>query len=188
MKWVLKTAVIGLAGFLAAMANSQAQVQQSISISLTLYNQNGTGIRTMHITTRDVIENLAGTTVPGAKLWLVMPNDPTPDGSGNIGAFLRITGSDGTVIDTTTDLFNVYQTFQSQTATRTVGFNQFSFAFGGLGAELYGTGTWTKSTRGPGGQGSFHCTVSGRVGLGGVTNGEVPCTGSISGGSPRPAQ
>jgi hypothetical protein len=92
------------------------------------------------------------------------------------------------VTETDTGTFNIYQTFQSQTTTRTVGFNQFSFDFGGFGAELFGTATWSKSASGAGGQGSFHCSISGRAGLGGVTNGEVPCTGSISGGSPRPAQ
>jgi hypothetical protein len=189
MKRVMKTAVLTLAGFMAALVTSQAQVQQSISISLTLYNQTDTGIRTLHVSNKDIIQNLTGTNVPGGKLWLIMPNDPSPDGSGNIGAFLRVTDSHNNVLaETDTSMFNIYQTFQSQTATRTVGFNQFSFDFGGFGAELFGTATWSKSANGPGGQGSFHCSVSGRVGLGGITDGEVPATGSISGGSPRPAQ
>jgi hypothetical protein len=115
-----------------------------------------------------------------------MPNDPSPDGNGSIGAVLRVTDSKGNVIvDTTSDSFNIYETFSSQTATRTYAWNQFSLSFGGLGAELYGTAVWSKSLTGPGGQGSFSCTVSGHCGIGGFTNGEVPCTGVISGGAPR---
>src|SRR5437879_104354 len=56
---------------------------------------------------------------------------------------------------------------------------------GGGDSELGGTATWSKSALV--GQGSFHCTVSGHSAIGGTTNGEVPCTGSISGGAPRPA-
>jgi hypothetical protein len=116
-----------------------------------------------------------------------MPTDPSPDGSGNIGAFLRVTDSHGDiVVETTSDSFNIYQTFQSETSTRIVAFNQVSFDFGGFGAELYGTATWSKGKAG--GQGSFHCSISGRAGIGGVTDGEVPATGSISGGSPKAAQ
>jgi hypothetical protein len=189
MKRVMKTAVITVAGFLAALATSQAQVQQSFSVSLTLYNQTDTGIRTVRVSTRDIIENLVGTNVPGGKLWLVMPSDPSPDGSGNIGAFLRVTDSHNNILaESDSSMFNIYQTVQSQTPTRTVAFNQFSFDFGGFGAELYGTATWSKSASGAGGQGSFHCSVGGRAGLGGITNGEGPCSGSVSGGSPRPAQ
>src|ERR1041385_6183971 len=189
MKRVIKTMAMGLAGFLGAVAIGQAQVQQSISISLTLYDQTDTSIVTRRVTTQTVIENLAGTNVPGGHLWLVMPSDASPGGAGNIGAFLRVTDRSGNIIvDTTNDTFNIYETFLSQTTSRIVAFNQFSLAFGGLGAELYGTGTWSRSARGPGGQGSFHASVSGHCGLGGITNGEVPCSGSISGGAPRPAQ
>src|SRR4051812_41266985 len=70
---VLATA--GLA-FLGYVATGWAQVQQSINFSLTVYNQSETGVRTLHVTTKDIIENLAGTNVPGGKLWLIMPNDP----------------------------------------------------------------------------------------------------------------
>ena len=175
--------------FLACIANSTAQVQQSINFSLTIYDQSDTGVRAVRVSTRDVIQNLAGTTVPGGKLWLVMPTDPGVDGNGTIGAFLRVTDSQGNIIaETTTDSFNIYQTSFSQSSTRTYAWNQFSVAFGGLGAELYGTATWSKSLRGPGGQGSFHCSVSGHCALGGITNGEQPCIGSISGGATKPAQ
>ena len=187
MKWLMKAAGIGMVLCMGLVWSSQAQVQQSISISLNVYNQTASGVRTVRVSTRDVIRFLAGgNNVPGGKLWLVMPSDPSPDGSGNIGAFLRVTGSDGTIIDTSSDSFNVYQTVSSQTASRTVAFNQFSFDFGGLGAELYGTATWSGKIRG--GQGSFHCTVSGHCAVGGETDGEMPCTGSISGGAPRPAE
>jgi len=188
MNRVMKTAAVALAGLLAAMANSQAQVQQSISISLTLYNQTETGIRTIRLSNKDLIANLVGTNVPGGKLLLVMPTNPSPDDTANIGAFLRVTDSHGNIIvETTSDSFNIYQGTSSHTATRTVGYDQFSFDFGGFGAELYGTGTWTKTSNGPGGQGSFHCSVSGYCALGGTTDGYQPCSGSISGGTPRPA-
>ncbi len=182
--------VLAIAGMavLSFVANSQAQVQQSITFSLTVYDQTERGIRSVRVTTRDVIANLVGTNVPGGKLWLVMPTDPTPDGAGNIGSFLRVTDSKGNVIvDTTSDSFNIYQLSSSETTTRIYAWNQFSIDFGGLGAELYGTALWSKSPRGPGGQGSFHCTVSGHCSVSGVTDGEKPCIGSISGGAPKPA-
>jgi hypothetical protein len=188
MKMLLKASAIAGVAVLGFVANSRAQVQQSISFSLTLRDQTDTGVRALRVTTRDVIENLAGTNVPGGRLWLVMPTDPSPGANGNIGAFLRVTDSRGNIIvDTTSASFNIYQTFSSQTGSRTYAWNQFSLDFGGLGAELYGTATWSKGSQGPGGQGSFSCTVSGHCGLGGVSNGEVPCTGSIIGGAPRPA-
>ena len=189
MKRLLKALAIAGVAVLGFVANGKAPVQQSISFSLTVYNQTDTGVRAVRITTRDVIANLVGTNVAGGRLWLVMPTDPSPDENGNIGAFLRVTDSRGNIIvDTTSDSFNIYQTFFSQTGTRIIGWNQFSLAFGGLSAELYGMAIWSKSLRGPGGQGSFHCSVSGPCGLGGITDGEMPCTGSISGGAPRPAQ
>jgi hypothetical protein len=187
MKKVLKALAIAGVAVLGFVANSKAQVQQSISFSLTLYNQTDTGVRALRVSTRDVIANLAGTNVPGGRLWLVMPTDPSPDENGNIGAFLRVTDLRGNIIvDTTSDTFNIYQPFSSQTGTRIVAWNQFSLSFGGLSAELYGTATWSKSSRGPGGQGSFHCSVSGHCELGGISNGQAPCIGSISGGAPRP--
>jgi hypothetical protein len=189
MKRVLKTLAIAGVAVLGLVANGEAQVQQTINFSLTLYNQTDTGVRALRISTRDVIENLAGTNVPGGRLLLVMPTDPSPDGgNGNISAFLRVTDSRGNIIaETTSDSFNIYQTFSSQAGTRTIAWNQFSLSFGGLGAELYGTATWSKSSGGAGGQGSFRCTVSGHCGLGDITNVEVPCTGTITGGAPRPA-
>ena len=184
----LKALAIAGVAVLGLVENGKAQVQQTISFSLTLYNQSDTRVRALRVTTRDVIANLAGTNVPGGRLYLVMPTDPSPDANGNIGAFLRVTDSKGNILaETDSGSFNIYQTSYSQTATQTYAWNQFSLSFGGLGAELYGTAIWSKSVRGPGGQGSFHCSVSGHCGVGGVTNGEVPCTGSISGGGPRPA-
>jgi hypothetical protein len=186
MKSLSKTLAIAGMAVLGFVSHGQAQVQQSISFSLTLRDQTDTGVRTIRITNRDVIANLVGTNVPGARLWLVMPNDPSPDGSGNIHAFLRVADSRGNVlVDTDSSTFNIYQTFSSQTGTRTYAWNQFSLDFGGLGAELYGTATWSKSSNGSGGQGSFQCTVSGHCALGGVSNGQVPCTGSVIGGAPR---
>ena len=176
--------------FLGYAANGAAQVQQSISVSLTVYNQSDTGVRTLRVSTstKDVIQNLAGNNVPGGKLWLVMPTDPSVDGNGTIGAFLRVTDAHGNIIaESTTDTFNIYQNSSSQTANRTYAWNGFSMDFDGLDAELYGTAIWTKNSRSPGGQGSFHCSVSGHCALGGVTSGEDPCTGSISGGAPKPA-
>src|ERR1041385_5554940 len=185
MKRLLKALIIAGVAVLGFVANSKAQVQQSISFSLTLFNQTDAGVRTVRVSTRDVIANLVGTNVPGGKLWLVMHNEPSPDSSGNIGAWLRVTDSRGNIIvETTSDYFNIYQPNFSQTATQTYGWNQFSLAFGGLSAELYGLGVWNKGLRGPGGQGAFHSTVSGHCGVGGVTDGDVPCTGSVVGGAP----
>ena len=151
---LLKASAIAGVAVLGFVANSKAQVQQSISFSLTLYDQTDSGVRAVRVGTRDVIANLVGTNVPGGRLLLVMPPDPSPDGSGNIGAFLRVMDSSGNIIvETTSDSFNIYQTFFSQTGTRIIGWNQFSLSFGGLSAELYGTATWSNSSRGPGGQG-----------------------------------
>ena len=167
--------------------NSNAQVQQSISFSLTVYDQTDSGVRAFRVTNKEVIENLAGTNVPGGHLWLVMPSDPGVDGNGTIGAFLRVRDSHGNVIaETNPDTFNIYQNTASQTATRTYAWNGFSLSFGGLGAELFGTATWTKGLRSPGGLGSFECSVNGYCALGGVTDGQRPARGSISGGTPKP--
>jgi hypothetical protein len=189
MKTVLKRLAIAGMAMLGFIGNSKAQVQQSISFSLTVYDPTDTSVRTLRVSNKDVILSLVGTNMPGGKLWLVLPTDPTPDsGNGSIGAFLRVTDSKGNVIvDTDSSSFNIYQTVSAQTATKTIAWNQFSLSFGGLGAELFGTATWSKSAHSPGGQGSFHCTVSGHCGLNGTTSGEDPCTGSISGGTPKPA-
>jgi hypothetical protein len=186
MKRLLKTLAIA-AVVLGVTASGIAQVQQSITFNLRLFDSNGTTLHPVRIGNKEIIENLTGTNVTGGKLWLVMPNTLTPDGNGNIGAFLRVTDSKGNVlVETTSDTFNIYQTVSTQVGNRVYAWNQFSLAFGGIGAELFGTSTWTSSARSPGGQGSFHCTVSGHCGLGGTTNGEVPCTGSIAGGAPKP--
>jgi hypothetical protein len=188
MKKSLKALAVAGIAVLTFVVNSTAQVQQSISFSLTVFDQSDTGVRTLRVSTKDVIENLAGTSVAGGKLWLIMPSDPSPDGNGNIGAFLRVTDAQGNVVvETGSDTFNIYQTSFSQAGTRTYAWNQFSLAFGGLGAELYGTATWNKSFKSPGGQGAFHCSVSGHLALGGTTGGEDPCTGSISGSAPKPS-
>jgi hypothetical protein len=187
MKRVIKIAAVALAGLLAAMADSQAQVQQSISISLTISDQDGNSIHTTHIGNKEIITYLVGTNVPGGKLLLVMPTNPTPDPNTNIGASLRVIDSHGNIVtETTSDLFNIYQNPSSHTATRTIAYNSFSFAIGNFGAEIYGQGTWTKSASGSGGQGSFHCNVAGVCVLVGNTDGYQPCAGSITGGSPRP--
>lgn len=187
MKKSLKALAIAGVAVLGFVANGNARVQQSISFSLTVYDQTDTGVRALRVSNKDVIENLVGTNVPGGKLSLVMPNDPGVDGNGTIGAFLRVTDAHGNVIvETTTDSFNIYQNTFSQTTTRTYAWNGFSLSFGGLGAELFGTAVWSKSFRGPGGLGSFHCSVNGYCALGGITDGQKPCIGSISGGTPKP--
>lgn len=187
MKKLLKTLAIAGVAVLGLVANGTAEVQQTISFSLTVYDQTDTGVRALRVSNKDVIENLVGTNVPGGKLSLVMPNDPGVDGNGTIGAFLRVTDARGNVIvETTTDSFNIYQNTFSQTTTRTYAWNGFSLSFGGLGAELFGTAVWSKSFRSPGGLGSFHCSVNGYCALGGITDGQKPCLGSISGGTPKP--
>jgi hypothetical protein len=189
MKKLLKPLTIVGMAVLGCVVNGRAQVQQSINFSLTVYNQTDAGVRALRVTTRDVIQNLAGTNVPGGRLWLVMPTDPGVDGNGTIGAFLRVTDWRGNVIQqTTTDSFNIYQNTAAQTTTRTYAWNGFSLSFGGLGAELFGTAIWNKGLWGPGGLGSFHCSVNGYCALGGVTDGQKPCIGSISGSAPSPAR
>jgi hypothetical protein len=188
MKKLLKQLAIAGLAFLGCVANSPAQVKQSISFSLTVYDQTDSGVRALRLSNRDIIQNLAGTDVLGGKLWLVMPTDPGVDGNGTIGAFLRVTDSQGNVIvETTTDSFNIYQNTFSQTAFRTYAWNGFSLSFGGLGAELFGTAIWSKNIYNPGGLGSFHCSVNGYCALGGITEGQKPCIGSISGGVTKPA-
>jgi hypothetical protein len=178
-------AIAGMA-FLGCVAKCPAQVQQGINFSLTVYDQTDSGVRALRVSTKDIIQNLAGTNVPGGKLWLVMPTDPGVDGNGTIGAVLEVTDPQGNVVvQTTTDSFNLYQNVVSQTSTRIYAWNGFSLDFGGLDAELYGTATWSKSFRNPGGQGTFHCAVSGHCMLG-ITDGGQPCIGSISGGAPKP--
>src|SRR5436305_4284675 len=93
MKKLLKGLAIAGVAVLGFVTNGKAQVQQSISFSLTLYDQTDTGVRVLRVSTRDIIENLVGTNVPSGRLWLVMPTDPTPGGNGNIGAILRVTDS-----------------------------------------------------------------------------------------------
>lgn len=188
MKKSLKVLALAGATVLGCVANSAADVEQSINFTLTVYNQTDTGVRSVRVSTKDVIENLAGAPVPGGKLWLVMPTNPGVDGNGTIGAFLRVTDSHGHILqETTTDSFNIYQNTASQTGTRTYAWNGFSLSFGGLGAELYGTAIWSKAPFGPGGLGTFHCSVSGYCALSGTTDGQKPCAGSISAGTPKPA-
>jgi hypothetical protein len=189
MNKLAKALVIAGVAVLGVVANGRAQVQQPINFNLKLYDQADSGVRIIKITTKDVIENLTGTNVNGAKLWLIMPSDPVPAGdNGNIGASLRVTDAQGNiVVETTSDSFNIYQTVSSQAGTKIYAWNQFSLAFGGLGAELFGTATWTRSNKSPGGQGSFRCTISGTCSLGGTSNGQRPCTGSIIGGATKPA-
>lgn len=180
-------ALAGIA-FLGCAASGSAQVQQSITFSITVYDQTDSGVRTIRVGTKDLMENLAGNKVPGGKLWLVMPTDPSVDGNGTIGAVLRVTDARGNIIaETTTDTFNIYQSSFSQTDTRTYAWNGFSIDFGGLDAELYGTAIWSKNFRHPQGQGSFHCSVSGHFTVGGITDGQQPCAGSVSGSAPSPA-
>src|SRR5882724_2968840 len=131
MKKLSNTLAIAGVAILGFAANSKAQVQQSISFSLTLYNQTDTGVRALRVSTKDVIDNLAGTNVPGGHLWLIMPTDPGVDGNGTLGAFLRVTDASGNVIvDSTTDSFNLYQAAYSQAAGRTYAWNGFSLDFG----------------------------------------------------------
>lgn len=189
MKKLSKVLVIAGMAVLGGVANSTAQVQQSISFSLTVYDQTDTGVRALRLSNKDIIANLVGTNVPGAHLWLIQPNDPGVDGNGTIGAFLRVRDAHGNILaETTTDSFNIYQNTASQTDSRTYAWNGFSLSFGGLGAELFGTAVWTKMFHSPGGLGSFRCSVNGYCALGGITAGQEPCIGSISGGAPGMAQ
>jgi len=189
MNRVLKRAILVLAGILAAVVQSHAQVQQSINISLTVNNQSSGGIQKMRISNRDIINKMVGTNVPGGRLLLVMPYNPVPDSAANIGAKLRVVDRHGDIVaETTSDLFNIYQDPSSRTATRTIAYDSFSFAIDNFGAEIYGQGSWSKSAPGTGGQGSFHCNVAGVCVFIGITDGYQPCAGTISGGTPRPAR
>ena len=98
MKRLSNALTIAGVAVLGFVASGKAQVQQSISFNLTLRDQTDTGVRLLHISNRDVIENLVGTNVPGGKLWLIMPTDPSPGANGNIGAFLRVMDAKGNVL------------------------------------------------------------------------------------------
>src|SRR5690349_2488589 len=98
MKKLLKLLAVAGIALVGCIANSAALVQQSINFSLTLYNQTDSGVRTVRVSTKDIIENLAGIKVPGGKLWLVMPSDPGVDRNGTIGAVLEVTDSHGNVV------------------------------------------------------------------------------------------
>jgi len=186
MKKLSKVLAIAGMAVLGCVANSTAQVQQSISFSLTVYSQTDSGVRALRLGNKDIIQNLVGTNVPGGHLWLVMPSNPGVDGNGTIGAFLRVRDAHGNVlVETTTDSFNIYQNTASLTVNRTYAWNGFSLSFGGLGAELFGTAIWSKTFRNQGGLGAFHCSVNGYCALGGITEGQEPCVGSISGGAPK---
>src|ERR1051326_8055818 len=188
MKKLSKALIIAGIAVLGCVANSRAQVQQSINFSLTVYDQTDTGVRALRLSNKDIIQNLVGTNVPGAHLWLVMPVDPGVDGNGTICAFLRVVEARGNILaETTTDSFNIYQNTAAENSNRTYAWNGFSLSFGGLGAELYGTAIWSQSMNSAGGLGSFHCSVNGYCALGGITAGQEPCVGAISGGTPRPA-
>src|ERR1041385_2561536 len=78
MKRLLKALAIAGVAVLGFAANGKAQVQQSISFSLTLYDQTDTGVRALHVTTRDVIVNLAGNNITRRKFWLGLPGDTPP--------------------------------------------------------------------------------------------------------------
>lgn len=188
MKKLSKILVLSGMAVLGYVANSAAQVEQSISFTLTVYDQTDTGVRALRLSNKDIIQNLVGTNVPGSKLWLVMPTEPGVDGNGTIGAFLRVVDARGNILaETTTDSFNIYQNTASQTSSRTYAWNGFSLSFGGLGAELFGTAVWSQSFHSAGGLGTFRCSVNGYCALGGITAGQEPCVGSISGGTPKPA-
>src|SRR5580765_4424181 len=127
MKKLSKTLAIAGMAFLGCLANGIAQVQQSIGFTLTVYDQADSGVRSLRVSSKDVIEHLAGTKVPGAKLWLVMPDDPGVDRNGTIGAVLEVTDSRGNVVaKTTTRSFNIYQNTAAQTDSRTYAWNGFS--------------------------------------------------------------
>ena len=187
MTIVLKRAILALVTLLAAaVAHSQTLVQQNVSISLTINSQVDTGIQKIHIGNKEIIAKMVGTNVPNGRLLLVMPYNPVPDSAANIGAFLRALDAHGNIVgETTTDSFNIYQDPSSRTGTKTVACDSFSFDIGNFGAEIEGQGTWTKSNNGSGGQGSFHCNVSGPCVIIGTTDGYQPCSGSITGGSVR---
>jgi hypothetical protein len=184
MKRGMQKLIAGLLVVAGMAVTAHGQVQQSLSISLTIYNETNGIVRAVHLSTKDIIRYYVGTNVPGGKLWLVMPSDPSPNpgANDNIGAFMRITGNGGLVFDTSTAYFNVYQHSSSEAGSRITAWNQFSFDFGGFAAEVYGTATWSRGSKSAGGQGSFHCTVSGVANVG---NGAFPCTGSVGGGAPR---
>src|SRR3954465_9233499 len=164
MNKLAKALAIAGVAVLGVVANGRAQVQQPINFNLKLYDSSGGGVHIIKITNKDVIQNLLGdTNVAGAKLGLIMPNDIAPAGdNGNIGASLRVTDPQGNIIvETTSETFNIYQTSYTTAGNKTYAWNQFSLAFGGLGAEVFGTATWTKNAKTPGGQGSFRVAVSG---------------------------
>jgi len=115
-----------------------------------------------------------------------MPTDPEP---GRRWQHRRLPASDGfegnIIVDTTSASFNIYQTFSSQTGTRIFAWNQFSLSFGGWALSLR-HGDLEQKSLGPGGQGSFHCSVSGHCGLGGVSN--AKCRAPVQSAAAHPGR
>jgi len=124
-------------------------VQQSISFSLTLRDQTETGVRSLRVTTRDVIENLVGTNVPAADCGWSCP----PIRARARWQHRRLPASDGfegnIIVDTTSASFNIYQTFFFPDRHPHLRLESVLALFRRLGAELYGTATWSK-VLGPG--------------------------------------
>jgi len=175
-----------VSGVLCARAQ---EVVQPLSISLTVYNQTNGIVRPIHISTRDIIRYFAGTNVPGGKLLLVSPAG-SPATSDNLGASLRITGNNDTVIDISSPVsFNLFQDFSTvaQTISRTTTYalNRFSIDFGGFHAELQGLSIWSANATTPGGEGSFRSTVNGQCIIDGISSGNTPCQGTITGAAPK---
>src|SRR4051794_14030624 len=127
MRMSMRSWIAGLIILLGTGATGWGQVQQSLSISLTVYNETNGTIRAVRLTTRDIIRYYVGTNVPGGRLWLVMPFNPSPNpgANDNMGAFMRITGNGGLLFDTSTSYFNLYQHSSSSSGVRTTAWNQF---------------------------------------------------------------
>ena len=160
MRNAITAILVGFLGFVAANSKSNAQnVVQNLNIGLTVYNHNAT-VRSLHISTRDIIRCFVGTNAPGSKLLLVMPENPSPDSSNNMGAFLRVTFNDGSSMDVSSPVsFNLFQASSTAAGNHIYAFNQFSIDFRQFHAEIFGLCTWTMSASNPGGQGSFHGSV-----------------------------
>jgi hypothetical protein len=182
----------------ALSGNAQTVLVQPLSVSLIAYDQaSETSVLAIRVTTKDFIRFLTGTTVPSAQLWLVTPTDgPGPTTLDNRNAFLRITSGRAVFAEVPSpDSFNIFQDFAAATirgsSISVHGTDRFSIDFGGFHAELQGATTWSASHRLVSGvdtsaSGSFRSTVNGNGTIDGVTPGNVPMSGTISGGSPKP--
>lgn len=191
----IKILAAGMSFILGTLLPSHAQyLLQSVNANLTAYDT--VGNRTVHIGTRELIQNFAGTNVPNGQLYLVTPLGNPAGFIGNLNAFLRITSGTTTVLEIPSpNEFNLYQDYvalrTNGAAISTRALNRFSIDSGSIRAELQGISTWSVP-RGlvngadVSGTGSFQSSVNGWISIYNVTESIAPVKGTIAVGNAKP--